>query len=131
MGLLQEQLVKLSNSDDVGLLSIGLLMALWSSSAAMVSIIQAMNRAYDIEETRSWWKVRLTAILLTIGLAVFILTSFTLVIAGPQLADFLGRQFGFAPARQLRGSVRHAWSDHPDAFVFLHHSIGDGDWGRS
>ena len=54
VGLLKDQLTSLSNSDDTGLLSIGLLMALWSSSAAMVSVIDAMNRAYDIEDSRAW-----------------------------------------------------------------------------
>ena len=44
-----------------------LLMALWSSSAAMVAVTDALNRAYDIEEGRPWWKVRLTAIALTVG----------------------------------------------------------------
>ena len=96
--LLKEQLASLSNSGDTGLLSIGLLMALWSSSAAMVSVSDAMNRAYDIEDSRPWWKRRLIAIGLTVGLAVFILTSFGLIVAGPWLADLLGRQFGLAPA---------------------------------
>jgi membrane protein len=50
--LLQDQLAALSNSEDAGLLSVGLLMALWSSSAAMVSVIDAMDRAYDIEDSR-------------------------------------------------------------------------------
>jgi len=95
--LLQEQLTHLSNSGDGGLLSIGLLMALWSSSAAMVSIIDAMNRAYDIEDSRPWWKRRLVAIALTTGLALFILTSFGLIVAGPWIADWLGRTFGIAP----------------------------------
>jgi membrane protein len=95
--LLQEQLTHLSNSGDGGLLSIGLLMALWSSSAAMVSIIDAMNRAYDIEDSRPWWKRRLVAIALTTGLALFILTSFGLIVAGPWIANWLGRTFGIAP----------------------------------
>ena len=63
--LLRDQLVKLSDGNDVGLLSFGLLMAVWSSSAALVSIIDAMNKAYDIEDSRPWWKARLTAIVLT------------------------------------------------------------------
>ena len=33
--------------------------ALWSSSAALVSIVRALNHAYDITEGRPWWKVRL------------------------------------------------------------------------
>jgi membrane protein len=118
--LLQDQLTSLSNSKDGGLLSIGLLMALWSSSAAMVSVIDAMNRAYDIEETRPWWKVRVTGIGITIGLAVFILTSFGLIVAGPWLADFLGREFGLAPAFTL------AWKILQWPVVFLLASTGFG-----
>ena len=96
--LIRNQLQELSNRDNGGLLSIGLLGAVWSSSSAMVSIANALNRAYDIEESRPWWKVRLTAIVLTIGVALFILVSFTLVVAGPQLADLVANRVGFGPA---------------------------------
>ena len=118
--LLNDQLTSLSNSDDVSLLSIGLLMALWSSSAAMVSVIDAMNRAYDIEESRPWWQVRLTGIALTIGLAVFILTSFGLIVAGPWLADFAGEHLGLAPA------FTWAWKIIQWPIVFLLASTGFG-----
>jgi membrane protein len=103
--LLEDQLTSLSNSGDASLLSIGLLMALWSSSAAMVSVIDAMNRAYDIEDSRPWWKRRIIAIALTIGLALFILTSFGLIVAGPWLADYLGRQLHFAPTFTLAWKI--------------------------
>ena len=66
-----------------GLLTLGMLLALWSSSAAMTSIIDTLNTAYDIEEGRPWWKVRLTAIGLTVGVALFILVSFALILVGP------------------------------------------------
>ena len=118
--LLKDQLTSLSNSDDTGLLSIGLLMALWSSSAAMVSVIDAMNRAYDIEDSRTWLKRRSVAIALTIGLALFILTSFGLIVAGPWLADFLGQQFGLAPAFTM------AWKILQWPVVFLLASTGFG-----
>lgn len=118
VGLLQDQLTSLSNSDDAGLLSIGLLMALWSSSAAMVSIIDAMNRAYDIEDSRPWWKRRMIAIALTVGLAMFILTSFGLIVAGPWLADFLGRSLGLAPAFAM------AWKILQWPVVFMLASTG-------
>ena len=118
--LFQEQLTALSNSEDVGLLSIGLLMALWSSSAALVSVIDAMNRAYDIEDTRPWWKRRLIAIGLTVGLAVFILTSFGLVVAGPWLADFLGSHLG------LSAVFTWSWKILQWPIVFLLASTGFG-----
>jgi membrane protein len=93
--LVRQQMVKIAEGNKGGLLTIGLLGALWSSSAAMVSVVSAMNRAYDIEESRPWWKVRLTAIMLTIALSIFIAFAFGLIIAGPEVADFLAAQFSF------------------------------------
>ena len=93
--LIREQMTRLGNGNNGGIVSIGLVGALWSSSAAMVAMIDAMNRAYDIEEGRAWWKVRVTAVLLTVGLSVFIVLSAGLIVAGPQLADFLAGWFGF------------------------------------
>ena len=58
---------RLANNENGGLLTFGVAGALWSSSAALVSIVGALNRAYDIEEGRPWWKVRLVAIGLTLG----------------------------------------------------------------
>jgi membrane protein len=91
--LIREQMTRIAEGNNGGILSIGLLGAIWSSSAAMTSIINALNRAYDIEESRPWWKVRLMAILLTIGLAVFIVASFALVIAGPEIAGWLANKY--------------------------------------
>ncbi|HYN07130.1 MAG TPA: YihY/virulence factor BrkB family protein [Vicinamibacterales bacterium] len=96
IAIIREQMLKIADGGDTTVLSLGLLGALWSSSAAMGAVVNAMNRAYDIEEGRPWWRVRITAILLTVGLAFFILTALTLVLAGPQLADLAARWFGLA-----------------------------------
>ena len=94
IAVIREQMIRLANSNDGGVFTVGLLGALWSSSAAMVAMIDAMNRAYDIEEGRPWWKVRVTAVLLTVSLAVFVVLSFGLIVAGPQVADSLAGRFG-------------------------------------
>jgi membrane protein len=96
--LITDQLTKISDSQDTGLLTLGMLLAVSSSSAAMTAIIDTLNRAYGVEEGRPWWRVRLTAILLTIGVALFILVSFALVIAGPTVATRLAEQWHFGPA---------------------------------
>ena len=93
--LIQEQMRRLANNDNGGLLSFGVAAALWSSSAALVSIIGALNRAYDIEEGRPWWKVRLVAIGLTLGVAVIVLVALSLVLGGPALAERLGQTTGW------------------------------------
>ena len=96
--LLTEQILKISQSKDTGLMTLGMLLAISSSSAAMVAIIDTLNRAYDVEEGRPWWTVRLIAIALTIGVALFILVSFALVIAGPTLATRLATAWHLGPA---------------------------------
>jgi membrane protein len=96
--IIREQLQSLSNAGNGGILSFGVIAALWSSSAAMVAVVDALNRAYDVEDSRPWWKQRLTAILLTLGVAVFAVVSFALVIAGPEMADLVGRSVGLGPA---------------------------------
>jgi membrane protein len=96
--LIQEQMHRLANNDNGGLLTIGVAGALWSSSAALVSIVGALNRAYDIEEGRPWWKVRLLAIGLTFGVALFILAALSLVLIGPTLAEKLGQMTGWGTA---------------------------------
>ena len=88
--MITEQLDKLSEQNAGGLLTIAFFITLWSSSGAVVSLCTTLNAAYDITESRPWWKVRLTAIGLTIGLSIFILLSMFLILAGPSLATYLG-----------------------------------------
>ena len=120
LGLLEEQLRRISNADSGGILTIGILGAVWSSSAAVVAIVGSLNRAYDIEEGRPWWKVRLTAISLTIALAVLVLTSFTLVVAGPTLAEHLASWFGFGVVFEWTWKILQ-W---PLAFFLVSSAVG-------
>jgi membrane protein len=96
--LITDQMVKISNDGQGGLLTLGVLLAVSSSSAAMVAIIDTLNRVYDVDEGRPWWKVRLTAIALTVGVASFILVSFALVLVGPTLATALADRMALGPA---------------------------------
>ena len=81
--LVRDQLNELANGNNGGLLTVGVLGALWTSSSALVSIVDTLNRAYDITESRPWWKVRVVAISLTIGMALFIITATMVLLAGP------------------------------------------------
>jgi membrane protein len=93
--LIQEQMHRLANGQNGGLLTFGVAAALWSSSAALVSILGALNRAYDIDEGRPWWKVRLLAMGLTLATALIVLVALSLVLAGPALAERLGQATGW------------------------------------
>ena len=94
VSIVRDQLIRVSQGDQGGILTFGVLAALWSSSAAILSLIDALNHAYDVEDSRPWWKQRLVAIGLTVGIAVFIIASFALVLAGPEIADWLASRLG-------------------------------------
>jgi membrane protein len=95
IAFLLDQIRKISESDDSGILTFAFIFTIWSSSNALVSVISTLNSAYDVQESRPWWKTRLIALALTVGLALFILVSFALIIAGPQLAEAAAESFGF------------------------------------
>lgn len=78
-----------------GKISFGILATLWAASNGMGAITEALNVAYDVKETRPWWKTRLTAILLTIGLSVFIISALILVLAGGKIAGAVAASFSF------------------------------------
>jgi membrane protein len=99
---LREQIDRAIAGRHGSLLTIGVIGAIWSSSAAVTAIITALNRAYDIDEWRPWWKRRLLAIALTVALALFVVSAFVFVVGGGDLAawlaDRLGMTEGFARA---------------------------------
>jgi membrane protein len=72
-----------------GKLWFGLLAALWAASSGLNALAQALNVAYDVPETRSWWKVRLVSIALTVTIALLIVSALLLVLYGGQLGDSL------------------------------------------
>lgn len=82
-----------------GLLSLAAIGGIWSASAGVKPIITAINRAYDFEETRSYFKVKGLSILFTLALlGLLILVILTLVfgeIIGQRVFDLLnlGDQF--------------------------------------
>jgi len=117
---LEDQLTRISNADSGGILTIGILGAVWSSSAAVISIIGSLNRAYDIDEGRPWWKVRLTAIALTLSLAVLVLLAFSLILAGPTIAEYLARNVGLGPVFEWTWKILQ-W---PLAFFLVSTAVG-------
>jgi membrane protein len=103
--LLQDNIRQLVTEQKGGVLSFGILAALWASSSAVIAIIDALNRAYDVQEGRPWWKVRGVALLLTIGLSLFILVAMVLMIFGPQLGNWLASLVGLGKVFELLWNI--------------------------
>ena len=65
-------------------------MTLWLASSLFVAIIDAMNRIYGVTETRSFWKLRLTAMVMTVVQAVILVGSLLAIVAWPELVTWIG-----------------------------------------
>jgi membrane protein len=71
---------------------IGFFGAVWAASGAMGSVIKAVNRAYERQETRPFWKVRGIAILLVVTTGITTAGVFLLIVVGGALGDAIARK---------------------------------------
>lgn len=68
----------------------GLVLALWSASAGMRTLMEALNVAYDEEEKRGFFRFYGTALLLTLGAILGVIVAIGMVIALPVVLKFVG-----------------------------------------
>lgn len=88
-----------------GKLSFGLIVALLFASSGMGAVSETLNAAYGVKESRPWWKVRLTAIGLTIALVVLILSALILMLYGGEIGVAVSQRFGLSKAFTFAWSV--------------------------
>ena len=114
-----------------GVLTFSLVMALWIASTAFNSMIGLLNRAYQARETRSYFRTRTLAVLVTVVVSIFLVMSGILLFFGDWAIDLLIKNsllnalytafrwiiiflllnvgvqiiFHFLPARRLRWSL--------------------------
>jgi len=105
VSIIQDQLTKIANDKNGGLLTLGMLGTIWSSSSGVNAVIDVLNQTYDIEEGRPWWKVKATAIALTLALGLFVVVSFILVVGGPTLAEKVADWFHLGSAFALTWKI--------------------------
>jgi membrane protein len=78
--------------------------ALWAASGAMAAVIKAVNKAYDRVETRPFWKLRLTAIVLVVVSALVTIGIVVLVVFGGPLGQAI------ADKAHLGGAFKLLWA---------------------
>jgi len=87
-------MVETINKSSETLLSLGAITGIWAASKGIMSLIRVLNKAYDVEESRSYFELRIIAIVFTLALLVLLsIVLLTLVfgeVLGNRLFDFLG-----------------------------------------
>jgi membrane protein len=89
--------------------------AVWAASGAMGSLIKAVNRAYERTETRPFWRVRLTAIVLVLLSSATLLVLAVLIVFGGPIGTAIADKAGLGHAFTLLWAIAR-W---PIAFVAI------------
>ena len=99
LSLLRRTLTEIVHaSGSAGIMSVGALLAGWSGSNIFGSLMDALNVAYDVSETRPWWKKILLRLACLLASGVVILGATAVFLNGEMIAGWLGNAFQLSPA---------------------------------
>ncbi|RST72305.1 YihY/virulence factor BrkB family protein [Siminovitchia acidinfaciens] len=103
-----------------GLLSVGFIATLWAASKGMNALMKSLNRAYDVEEKRSFIVSRGLSIVLTIAMIFVFMLALLLPVFGKQLGLFIFSYLGLSDQfLKIWGAIRWILSPVILFLVFL------------
>jgi membrane protein len=79
--------------------------AVWAASGAMGTVIKAVNRAYELVETRPFWRTRLTAIVLVALTGLVTAGLFLLIVFGGPLGTAIANAAGLGGAFEVLWAI--------------------------
>ena len=94
--LITATLHEVTRGSSGGKLSLALLFALFAATQGMAAIIESLNVAYEVQESRPFWKKQLIALGLTILSFGLIAWALLLMIYGGRLSEIMVSTFGFS-----------------------------------
>jgi membrane protein len=103
--LVAKTVTEVHQASGVGKIIFGLLTALWAASGGMSAIITTLNICYDVVETRPWWKQKLTAVSLTIGISALVIFALTITLYGGHLVEWIGGKLALGSAAVLAWKI--------------------------
>ncbi len=80
------------------LLTLGLLVTIYSASRGVDGVRKALNLAYKVKESRPFWRTELIAFGMTLGGALLVLIGVTVLILGGKGGLWLARELGLTTA---------------------------------
>jgi membrane protein len=98
--LLEDSLTRMTqnSSGSWAMVIVGFLIALWTTTGAMTAFMRALNRAYDRDETRSFVRQRIVAIVMVAIMLTAFALVFGLLVMGPALSGWIGDAVGLEAA---------------------------------
>ena len=90
-----------SSEGKSGLLTFGLVFALWSASSGVYAIMEQLDRIYGVTDRRPFWKARGTAVLLMAFFVLLAVSALSLAIFGGAVQSWAASIVGWSPALRL------------------------------
>jgi membrane protein len=88
--IVSREVARLQQQPPIGIISVGLITLVWLSSSVFLEIIAAMNRIEGVNESRPIWRLRLTAMLMTLTQAAILIAAGVTTVVWPQILAGLG-----------------------------------------
>jgi membrane protein len=89
-----DRVTETTSSSGIAMLVVGSVLALWTVTGAMDTLMWALNSAYDREETRGFVKRRLVAVAMVFLMLIAFALVFGLLVLGPSLSGWVGSAVG-------------------------------------
>jgi len=86
--LMRESVRRMVSHQHSGLFSISMLVAVWAGANAVESVMQGLNRVQSLREDRPFWKTRLIAILLAVGVSFLAVLGLLALWFGSQVSQW-------------------------------------------
>ena len=104
---IEDRLNDLANAGGSGLtLVIGILGALWSASGYVGAFSRAMNRIYEVEEGRPFWRMRPMQVIVTVTTVVLCALALVILIVSGPVAESVGKAIGVGTISSPSGTSR-------------------------
>jgi membrane protein len=95
--LLRDTLAEITERRSGTKLWVGILVALYSAGNGILALGRTLNAAYDLRETRPWWRRWLQALLLVMAFTILIVTALVLVFFGGEIAQAVADALRLGP----------------------------------
>src|SRR5215471_6647112 len=93
--VISHTLTEISRNSGGGKLTVGIALTLWFASGGMASMISSLDGAYEVKESRSWFKVRAIALGLTTAISILVFVALAAVLAGGYVSNSVASHYGW------------------------------------
>lgn len=93
--LVDTTVVELLGTQNAGLLGASIALTIWSASSGFRAVIKGLNKAYNVEDSRSFIKRSFVAIIFTLALVIIIMLTLAMLVFGEIIGKYILAVFPF------------------------------------